>query len=442
MPYVSTFRAPSEYEMEMERARRQQALAEALAQQMYQPTEGGAAPIPSAAPLVRALQSFMAGRAERKATEAAERAEKAGRKELTDYIKSFEPEQRTVGMGEIAAMEATAPQIDAQGRVSYNPPSAVAAPNQQLRPAMTATGEVDLSQPMQMQVGGPLSMAQRRARALEGFESTNPLVQQIAQAQYAASTPQRQELKIGDIDPSKFTAQSIAEAQRTGDIGKLQMIPAKAEDGRTSSIKDYEYAKNQGFTGSFADWERQNRAAGATRIVMPTEGERKDTYNLNRIISAQARIRAAVAKDPTALAPSGKEAVVSSIPGAEKWTYKTQSPQRQIVAGAQAEMIDALLTLATGAAYTKEQLEAQREAFLPRWGESEESIAAKQQGIKSLAEAARVRAGRAWTPEMDAAIEEAFSPPTPPPQANPLTPEQQRRLDELERKSMQRGGRK
>lgn len=74
MPYVSTFRAPSEYEMEMERARRQQALAEALAQQMYQPTEGGAAPIPSAAPLVRALQSFMAGRAERKARESLERA--------------------------------------------------------------------------------------------------------------------------------------------------------------------------------------------------------------------------------------------------------------------------------------------------------------------------------------------------------------------------------
>lgn len=74
MPYVSTFRAPSEYELEMQRARRQQALAEALAQQMYQPTEGGAAPIPSAAPLVRALQSFLAGRAERKATEALERA--------------------------------------------------------------------------------------------------------------------------------------------------------------------------------------------------------------------------------------------------------------------------------------------------------------------------------------------------------------------------------
>lgn len=74
MPYVSTFRAPSEYEMEMERARRQQMLAEALAQQAYQPLEGGAAPIPSAAPLVRALQSFMASRAERKATEALERA--------------------------------------------------------------------------------------------------------------------------------------------------------------------------------------------------------------------------------------------------------------------------------------------------------------------------------------------------------------------------------
>lgn len=72
--YVPTFRAPTEYELELERARRQKALAEALAQQEYQPMEGAAAPIPRAAPLVKALQGFLTARAGRQAEEAASKA--------------------------------------------------------------------------------------------------------------------------------------------------------------------------------------------------------------------------------------------------------------------------------------------------------------------------------------------------------------------------------
>ena len=72
--YVSTFRAPTEYERQLEEARRRAALAEALAQQEYQPMEGVVAPIPRAAPLVKALQSYMTAREGRKAQEAAEQA--------------------------------------------------------------------------------------------------------------------------------------------------------------------------------------------------------------------------------------------------------------------------------------------------------------------------------------------------------------------------------
>ena len=72
--YVSTFRAPTEYERQLEEARRRAALAEALAQQEYQPMEGTAAPIPKAAPLVKALQGYLTAREGRKAREAAEEA--------------------------------------------------------------------------------------------------------------------------------------------------------------------------------------------------------------------------------------------------------------------------------------------------------------------------------------------------------------------------------
>jgi hypothetical protein len=72
--YIETFRAPSEYERQLAEARRRQALAEALEAQAYQPMEGNVAPIPRAAPLVKALQSFMTAREGRKAREAAEEA--------------------------------------------------------------------------------------------------------------------------------------------------------------------------------------------------------------------------------------------------------------------------------------------------------------------------------------------------------------------------------
>lgn len=227
--YVSTFRAPTEYERQLEEARRRAALAEALAQQQYQPMEGVAAPIPKAAPLVKALQGYLTAREGRLAKEAAAEAEKAGRQEFTDYIRSFEPEQRTVGMGEIAAMEAPMPMVDASGRMSYTPPSAVAAPNQRLMPAMTATGEPDFSQPMQMQVGGPLTTAQKRARALEGFESANPMVQQFAMAQYEKTMPRDLDLKIAPINPTEVDLGSVAEAQRTGDISKIKPREAPAK---------------------------------------------------------------------------------------------------------------------------------------------------------------------------------------------------------------------
>jgi hypothetical protein len=213
--YISTFRAPTEYERQIEEARKRAALAEALAQQEYVPMEGAAAPIPRAAPLVKALQGYLTASEKRKAQEAEQAAEKAGRKEVMDYVRSFEPEQQTVGMGQIAAMEATAPQIDAQGRVTYNPPSAVAAPNQRL----VATSP---DQPMQMQVGGPLTTAQKRARALEGFESTNPLVQQFALSQYEKTMPKDLDLKVAALNPAEVDMATVAEAQRTGDISKIK----------------------------------------------------------------------------------------------------------------------------------------------------------------------------------------------------------------------------
>jgi len=226
--YVSTFRAPSEYERQLEEARRRAMLAEALAQQQYEPQEGVVAPIPRAAPLVKALQGYMTARASKKAKEAEEAAEKAGRREAVDYIRSFEPEQRNVDMGQLAAMEAPTPMIE-DGRISYAPPSAVAAPNQRLMPAMGAGGQPDFSQPMQMQVGGPLTEAQKRARALEGLESTNPMVR--AYAADLMKPPEAEEFYA----PIETAAGLVQFGKRGGKRETGYAAPAKSATGSSLS---------------------------------------------------------------------------------------------------------------------------------------------------------------------------------------------------------------
>jgi len=384
--YVSTFRMPSEYERAAMEARRRQRMAEMLAQQAYNPMEFQGAPIPKAAPFVQGLQAFLTARQLRKAEEAEKEAKAtesdyakrlAGRmggvSELPDY---GTPEQQ---MARIDAEEAAQ---RASGQLQEVTPTAQYRfnPQEALEMASTEVGTAALK-------NRPL-MAQRLAKMLETPEgeefyapvlgADNKYVQFGKRGGNRVSTiAGPAESKIGKPSPGDFTPASIAKFATSGNYADLVPIP---------------------------------RPAPVTNINMPSEGERKDAYNLARVVNAASTINAATRAEPGAVTPGLKEATVSALPGVDEASYLAQSPQRQVVTAAQTDMIDALLTLATGAAYTKEQLAGQRAAILPRFGESKESIDAKKKRVRDLATAARIRAGRAWTPEMDKAIETAFGP--------------------------------
>lgn len=79
---------------------------------------------------------------------------------------------------------------------------------------------------------------------------------------------------------------------------------------------------------------------------------------------------------------------------------------RQRARNSQMNLLDAALTLGTGAAYTKEQLEGYRQSYFPEIGESAQTIADKQQRLKVLLQAARVKAGVA-AGQIDRALEAA-----------------------------------
>jgi hypothetical protein len=83
---------------------------------------------------------------------------------------------------------------------------------------------------------------------------------------------------------------------------------------------------------------------------------------------------------------------------------------RQRAKNAQINLLDAALTLGTGAAYTREQLEGKVKAYFPDIGESAQTIADKQDRLRVLLESARVKAG-ASAPLIDRALAAAGGPP-------------------------------
>jgi hypothetical protein len=137
--------------------------------------------------------------------------------------------------------------------------------------------------------------------------------------------------------------------------------------------------------------------------------EQQAAYNIGRVLTAANQIKGITGKDPSAMKPGGAEALASSV-GLSGTANLARSANRQIVQGAQRDALDALLYLATGAAYNKEQLLGQMEAYIPAFTDTAKTVAAKQTRMADLIQSAKTRAGKAWTPEMDAAMKALMSP--------------------------------
>jgi hypothetical protein len=68
---------------------------------------------------------------------------------------------------------------------------------------------------------------------------------------------------------------------------------------------------------------------------------------------------------------------------------------RQQVEDAQLDILDAALTLGTGAAYTREQLMGYRRSYFPQPGDKPKNIIDKKARLDTILRAARIAAGRA-----------------------------------------------
>lgn len=137
--------------------------------------------------------------------------------------------------------------------------------------------------------------------------------------------------------------------------------------------------------------------------------EQQAAYNIGRVLTAATQIGDISKKDPNAVQPGAGEAFAASI-GMGGTANLARNANRQIVYGAQRDALDALLYLATGAAYNKEQLEGLATAYIPSYTDEPTTVVAKRERMTELINNAKVRAGKAWTPKMDAAMQALTNP--------------------------------
>jgi hypothetical protein len=157
---------------------------------------------------------------------------------------------------------------------------------------------------------------------------------------------------------------------------------------------------------------RRLSPASSARPETPNVSEQQASTATRRLLQRAKEINAAVQRTPKSEAPTAVEAGMENTPLLSRATNLVRSTDRQIVASAQDDVLDALLYLATGAAYNKEQLQQQKSAYLPVWSDDPATRAAKRQRLAQAIEGARVRAGRAWTPELEEELNKLLASPT------------------------------
>ena len=400
--YVPTFRAASEYERQQAEARRREALAQALESQAYQPLSGSAAPTPSAAPLVMALQSYLSARQRRKGQEAEEKARQADIEGVERLRQELKPEQRIMApANEQIAASVGMPQVSETGEVTYGP-------------AQQA--------PLRTDMVGPTA-AERRSLFAQYGELGTPSAQRLAKA-LASMEPEEQSLKIGNIDPSKFTPASVAAAQRTGDISLLSPIEGAPEavtpttivkngrrivvDARTgreigAAPETSPLVVNYGQPVAGVDEKgnpvffQPSKGGGAPAIVPNVRPAPKE-MNENQAKAAGFADRIAEASPALDVPPpSVGTAILSNLPGGNFML----DPNQQSFYQAERNFINAVLRRESGAVISDEEFANARKQYIPQPGDSPQVLEQKRRNRETVKRSMMRDAGPSYQPVID-----------------------------------------
>jgi hypothetical protein len=214
------------------------------------------------------------------------------------------------------------------------------------------------------------------------------------------------------LDPNTFQPlyQGAGKLPATLDVA-VSLIP-----NLPRNRNEWTDAQRQQVENKVLDLEKAK--ASITNVNLPSEGERKAGFMANILDRNILQMQDALGIDPKAVKPNVPASIVSAIAG-ENVLSRTMTPaQRQIVEDSQLDVLDAALTLRTGAAYTPVQLTAMRATYFPVLGDTPQAIKAKQQRLETLLEGAYINSGRATPPRVSRSIASQNTSPVIAPKVN------------------------
>jgi len=144
------------------------------------------------------------------------------------------------------------------------------------------------------------------------------------------------------------------------------------------------------------------KKAGASTINLPSESERTAGFLTSRLQGSLGQLRAVTGQSPTAASPNIGAEAIKLITGSDYLKNLANPETRQQVEAAQLELLDAALTLGTGAAYTKDQLLNYQKSYFPQLGDKPGAIKDKTDRLNKLLQSAQIKAGRSAPTEKPA----------------------------------------
>jgi hypothetical protein len=362
-------------------AQRQQRLAEMLQRQADEPMQQysyqGIQAMPSyAAGLASILSAYGAKKASDKAAEASrqaqERIDQAGTGIAGRLMGGFTPDASLVKKTDMG-YEATPQQVPEQASLEEVTRTSQykQSPEDALRVAMTPAGGAAVQR--------------------------NPLLAQMLAQQAGPKTPE-------EFYAPTETADGLVQFGKRGGRRETGFQPATKTETTPNAVREYQFAKSQGYKGSFEDWQLSQRRAGATTLNMgaPVAGVDEQgnpvffqpsktggtpsivpgvrpspkgmTQEQGKIAGFADRVQAsnAVLSSPPADLMTAKFADV--LPGGN---FMLNAPQQQFLQ-AERDFINAMLRRESGAAIAPSEFESARKQYIPQPGDRPETLEQKR----------------------------------------------------------------
>lgn len=232
----------------------------------------------------------------------------------------------------------------------------------------------------------------------------NPIQQRAAlAAQAAQNAGETQRTLIQERATQARTAAQVAQQQEANSIDRARLGIDAIRAGQTGVPSGYRVKPDgtglEYVPGGPAD---PNTPKGKNAL---TEDQAKSAGYAVRMENALKLIGGVAATNPGATRPGLGTALINALP--ESLANKVRPEDRQRVEAAQLDALDAALTLNTGAAYTKEQLQGLSRAYFAQPGDADKTVAEKQGRLNSLIDTARLRAGASGSTLADTAVQTA-----------------------------------